>query len=50
MLDGDEILIYTMTEHSMLKAVRRNLKLALCVLDEIWPPTDLNETGYSPRM
>jgi PPOX class probable F420-dependent enzyme len=41
MMDGDEILISTMAERGKAKAVRRNPKIALCVLDEKWPPTYL---------
>jgi hypothetical protein len=39
--DGDEILVSTMAERGKAKAVRRNPKVSLCVLDEKWPPTYL---------
>jgi hypothetical protein len=37
MTDGDEILIATMAERGKAMPVRRNPKIALCVLDEKWP-------------
>jgi nitroimidazol reductase NimA-like FMN-containing flavoprotein (pyridoxamine 5'-phosphate oxidase superfamily) len=40
-LDGDDILVSTMAERAKAKAVARNQKVALCVLDEQWPPTYL---------
>ena len=40
-MDGDEILVSTMAERGKAKAVRRNPKVSLCVLDEKWPPTYL---------
>jgi len=40
-LDGDEILISTMRARGKAKAVRKNPKVSLCVLDEKWPPTYL---------
>jgi hypothetical protein len=36
-LDGDDILISTMLERGKAKAVGRNPKVSLCVLDEKWP-------------
>lgn len=41
MMDGDEVLISTMVERGKAKAVQRNPKIAVCVLDEKWPPTYL---------
>src|SRR5271167_656608 len=38
-MDGDDILVSTMAERGKAKAVRRNPKVSLCVLDEKWPPT-----------
>jgi hypothetical protein len=35
----DEILVSTMAERAKAKAVARNSKVSLCVLDEKWPPT-----------
>jgi len=40
-MDGDEILISTMAERAKAKAVARSPKVALCVLDEKWPPSYL---------
>src|SRR5712691_3213983 len=36
-LDGDDILVSTMAARAKAKAVGRNQKVALCVLDEQWP-------------
>jgi PPOX class probable F420-dependent enzyme len=38
-LDGDDILVSTMAARAKAKAVERNQKVALCVLDGQWPPT-----------
>ena len=38
-MDGDDILVSTMIGRGKEKAVRRNGKVSLCVLDEKWPPT-----------
>jgi nitroimidazol reductase NimA-like FMN-containing flavoprotein (pyridoxamine 5'-phosphate oxidase superfamily) len=40
-LDGDDILVSTMAERAKAKAVERNQKVALCILNEQWPPTYL---------
>ena len=40
-LDGDDILVSTMAARAKAKAVGRNQKVALCVLDEQWPLTYL---------
>ena len=40
-MDGDDILVSTMAERGKAKAIRRNPKISLCVLDEKWPPTYL---------
>ncbi len=40
-MDGDEIVVSTMAERAKAKAVARNPKVALCVLDEQWPPSYL---------
>jgi hypothetical protein len=37
----DEILVSTMAERAKAKAVERNPKVSLCVLDEQWPPSYL---------
>lgn len=38
-IDGDDILVSTMAARAKAKAVERNPKVSLCVLDEQWPPT-----------
>jgi PPOX class probable F420-dependent enzyme len=40
-VDGDDILVSTMAARAKAKAVERNQKVALCVLDEQWPLTYL---------
>jgi PPOX class probable F420-dependent enzyme len=40
-MDGDDILVSTMAERQKAKAVKRNARVSLCVLDEHWPPTYL---------
>lgn len=40
-MDADDILVSTMAERGKAKAVRRNPKVSLCVMDEKWPPTYL---------
>ena len=40
-MDGDDILVSTMAGRAKARAVRRNPKISLCVLDENWPPTYL---------
>jgi PPOX class probable F420-dependent enzyme len=37
----DTILVSTMAERAKARAVRRDAKVSLCVLDEQWPPTYL---------
>lgn len=39
--DGDEILVSTMAERGKAKAIRRNGRVSLCILDEQWPPNYL---------
>jgi hypothetical protein len=39
--DPDEIVVSTMAERAKAKAVVRNPKVSLCVLDEQWPPSYL---------
>jgi PPOX class probable F420-dependent enzyme len=41
LMDGNDILISTMEGRGKTKAVRRNPKVSLCVLDEHWPLTYL---------
>ena len=40
-VDGDDILVSTMAARAKARAVERNQKVALCVLDEQWPLTYL---------
>jgi Pyridoxamine 5'-phosphate oxidase len=40
-VEGDEIVVSTMAERAKAKAVERNPKVSLCVLDELWPPSSL---------
>lgn len=35
--DNDDLLVATMAERAKAKAVARNGKVSLCVLDEVWP-------------
>jgi hypothetical protein len=39
--DGDDLLVSTMAERAKAKAIARNPKVSLCVLDEQWPPSYL---------
>ncbi len=39
--EPDEIVVSTMAERAKAKAVARNPKVSLCVLDEQWPPSYL---------
>jgi PPOX class probable F420-dependent enzyme len=36
-VDGDDILVSTMAARAKAKAVERNQKVSLCILDEQWP-------------
>lgn len=38
-MDGEDILVSTMSARGKAGAVRRDSKVSLCVLDEQWPPT-----------
>jgi PPOX class probable F420-dependent enzyme len=44
-LDGDEMLISTMAARGKTKAVARDGRVSLCVLDESWPVTYLQVYG-----
>ncbi|MBV9206591.1 MAG: PPOX class F420-dependent oxidoreductase [Actinobacteria bacterium] len=44
-LDGDDMLITTMADRGKARAVRRDPKVSLCVLDEKWPLTYLQVYG-----
>jgi PPOX class probable F420-dependent enzyme len=44
-MDGDDILVSTMAARSKAKAVERDPRVSLCVLDENWPVTYLQVYG-----
>ena len=44
-VDGEDLLVSTMAARAKAKAVRRNPKVSLCVLDEQWPLTYLQVYG-----
>lgn len=44
-LDGDDLLISTMAARGKARAVRRNPKVSLCILDEQWPLTYVQVYG-----
>jgi PPOX class probable F420-dependent enzyme len=44
-MDGDELLVSTMAERGKAKAVGRDDRVSLCVLDESWPLTYLQVYG-----
>ena len=44
-MDGEDILVSTMAERGKAKAVRRNPRITLCVLDENWPLSYLQVFG-----
>jgi PPOX class probable F420-dependent enzyme len=44
-LEGDELLVSTMAERGKARAVARDERVSLCVLDENWPPTYLQVYG-----
>ena len=44
-MDGDDLLISTMAARGKARAVKRNPKVSLCVLDEQWPLTYLQVYG-----
>lgn len=44
-MDGDDLLISTMAARGKAKAVARDGRVSLCVLDELWPPTYLQVYG-----
>jgi PPOX class probable F420-dependent enzyme len=46
-MDGDDLLISTMAERGKAKAVARNGRISLCVLDEKWPPGYLQVYGHA---
>jgi len=45
LMDGDELLVSTMAERGKAKAVARDGRVSLCVLDESWPVTYLQVYG-----
>src|SRR5580658_8760343 len=44
-VEGDELLVSTMAERGKARAVARDERVSLCVLDEQWPPTYLQVYG-----
>ena len=44
-MDGDEILVSSMLGRAKPKAIKRNGKVSLCILDEEWPPTYITVFG-----
>jgi PPOX class probable F420-dependent enzyme len=44
-MDGDDLLVSTMAERGKAKAVARDERVSLCVLDEQWPFTYLQVYG-----
>ena len=40
-MDGDDLLVSTMAARAKAKAVARDPRVSLCILDEQWPPTYL---------
>ena len=46
-MDGDDLLVSTMAERGKAKAVARDGRVSLCVLDENWPPSYLLVYGNS---
>jgi PPOX class probable F420-dependent enzyme len=44
-MDGDDLLISTMIAREKAKAVERDARVSICVLDEKWPPTYLQVYG-----
>jgi PPOX class probable F420-dependent enzyme len=44
-VDGDDLLISTMAARGKAKAIERDPRVSLCVLDENWPPTYLQVYG-----
>ena len=46
-MDGDDLLVSTMASRGKAKAVARNPKVSLCVLDEKWPPGYILVSGIA---
>ena len=44
-MDGDDILVSSMLGRAKPKAVKRNGRVSLCILDEKWPPTYITVYG-----
>jgi PPOX class probable F420-dependent enzyme len=44
-MDGDDLLVSTMAERAKAKAVARDGRVSLCILDENWPLTYLQVYG-----
>jgi PPOX class probable F420-dependent enzyme len=45
LMDGDDLLVSTMAARAKTKAVARNGRVSLCILDENWPLTYLQVYG-----
>ena len=48
-MDGDDMLISTMAERAKAKAVQRDPRVSICVLNEQWPVTYLQVYGMAKR-
>ena len=46
-LDGEDLLISTMAARAKARAVQRDPKVSLCILDEQWPLTYLQVYGHA---
>jgi PPOX class probable F420-dependent enzyme len=46
-LDGDDMLISTMAARAKARAVQKDPKVSLCILDEQWPLTYLQVYGHA---
>ena len=44
-MDGDDILVSSMLDRAKPKAVMRDGRVSLCILDENWPPTYITVFG-----
>jgi len=44
-MDGDDLLVSTMAARAKARAVARDPRVSLCVLDEKWPPTYISVFG-----
>ncbi len=44
-MDGDDILVSTMAARAKARAIARDPRVSLCILDEQWPPTYVTVYG-----